>query len=254
MRRAFTILETLVVVLLLVLIGAIVAPIAVDAVERASVDESPTRLESAVMLARADAQRRQVIIQLWARRRGAESDAVTELFTVDAAASRQGREVGRGGEEGPEAAEHEVATLPVGVSVSRTLPTRFRASSSRSSDPDSTDVASVEAELDEVTRDERVMIATFMPTGLVSTTGAWCVYSSKGKAWSVRINSWTGTVTATAIYPVMSRADANDEEETSNTPSGPKAAPLSPTATRRDDGTSTGDKATPAEDDRRGSP
>jgi prepilin-type N-terminal cleavage/methylation domain-containing protein len=233
-RRAFTILEMLVVVLVIVLIMSIVAPIAVSEIGRSSLEESKRQFEAGVTLARADAQRRGVVLRLWARPAddSRATDSFFELYTVDvysaeSAAPRE--ENSSSNAPSPEAglsssspnseperpdstAVHEapaltqtILMLPAGIRVASSLPARF------SLDPGADAVTSDTLDNDPAgaLRDDatdepgfaKTLIATCLPDGRVYAGRTAYLFADKGRAWSISINSWTGRVDAQSILP-----------------------------------------------------
>ncbi|MGE3107346.1 MAG: prepilin-type N-terminal cleavage/methylation domain-containing protein [Phycisphaerales bacterium] len=229
-RRGFSILEVLVVVLLLLLIMALVVPVSITEIRRASLNESWRQVEAGVMRAQAEAQRRGVVLQLIARDRATEAGGTAgatemELVTRDVfgegseAMSRAGS-TGAGtdaGLTGPvsEAREEVILVLPSGVRISDALPRRFAAPDETGFGEDATESASPSADGAASSERPEWLIATFFPDGRVSTSwtggvepaavaGAsrGCfVFAESGAAWSIRVNSWTGAVEATAILP-----------------------------------------------------
>ncbi len=246
MNRAFTILEVLIVVLLLVLIGAVVAPIAVSEIGRTSLEEGKRQVEAGVMLARSDAQRRGVVLRLWASNPGMTEapTAAVELYTIDlypskneaVSSDRTSSENDRPGASGyRDGTERIVLVLPAGVCVSNFAPGGLRsegADRAESEDWLGTTGNSVVGETgDEV--DVPVLIATCFPDGQVVQVrgdGEGCfVYRQNGgsagsprgagsgraigEGWSLRVNSWTGAVTATPVAPMSEDAAKDDEPE-----------------------------------------
>lgn len=232
-RRAFTILEMLVVVLVIVLIMSIVAPIAVSEIGRSSLDESKRQFEAGVTLARADAQRRGVVLRLWARPAddSRATDSFFELYTVDvySAESTTPRDESASPNvpppdsdlssspnaepERPDAtAANEtpaltqtVLMLPAGIRVASSLPARFSLDPGADAVPSDTLDSDPAGGLRDDTTDEpgfsKTLIATCLPDGRVYAGRTAYLFAEKGKAWSISINSWTGRVDAQSILP-----------------------------------------------------
>lgn len=236
MRRAFTILEVLIVVLVIGLITAVVLPIAVSEIGRAGVNEARRQIESGLMLARSDAQQRGMVLRVWVRPMGAgnknagvrnpdvfedEFEVVTEdVFTPDGKDENEAADagVGRSAADAERVrGERLVLVLPRGVRVATSLPARFRAAAVRGvyeeegsgTEAGGSDGASAEdARAAEV--EEAVLLATCLPTGEVVGGAACFVFGKEGKAWSLRCGSWTGTIEAVSIVPAERFGESDD--------------------------------------------
>jgi len=227
--RAFTLLEVMVVVLLILIIMAVVAPIALSQIGRTAMDETPRQLGAAAMLARSDAQRRGVVLQLLVRPASGDAGGV-EVITVDLAAPGADRSLQQGwgavappggfgdadSAGGPPSQADDprstgagvetrrtqsVLTLPAGVQASGRLPDRFQVRSSETSETGLMD------ELDAGVRDldagdtatpglQDIPLCVFFPDGQASPAAGCYFYASTGRAVMVRINRWTGAAAA----------------------------------------------------------
>lgn len=226
MPRGFTLIEMLVVVLLIVLISAIVGPLAVSEIGRTSLREAERQVEAAAMLARADAQRRGAVVQLLARPEDEARGIGVEIVSIDltsqdgsaSEAAEDGLDDGLGAGAGvgvppgtPAASgagarpEKVVLTLPVGV--------RLRSSPPATGGPNAEDLldappgTELRGESSGTARDGEdgpgglLSLCVFFPDGQIFASTPRYLVSRTGRAVSIQINRWTGKVTSTEVEP-----------------------------------------------------
>jgi prepilin-type N-terminal cleavage/methylation domain-containing protein len=208
----FTLLEVLIAITLTVALAAVVLPVSVSWLGAAGLDEAAPRLESALSLARADAQRRGVVLEIYA---AAAADGTIELRSRELGVERtDADDVGvpavQEGEAEDSGEETVLAELPLGVLLRRVNPGDLQ-----------------EAGLDDVgvpggtkgsagNRDEsdeaRLVIALALPDGRIVAEEQAAELRAVGDdgRWSVlMINGWTGAVVSRA--GVAAREDEASE-------------------------------------------
>ncbi|MBC7771965.1 MAG: type II secretion system protein [Pyrinomonadaceae bacterium] len=253
MPRGFTLIEMLVVVLLIVMITAIVGPLAISEIGRTSMKEAERQVEAAAMLARADAQRRGAVVQLLARPaddlRGigvelisidltgevtdaAESVAIpADAGDVSATGNPTSDADGINGFNSPRTTssagnvkEKSILILPAGVQMRTALPQAFgdgnRDSPEAFGNPGAA-IADGEDSSDETRGSSELRaplpLCVFFPDGQIVASMPRYLISRSGRAVSIQINRWTGRVTAT---PVETETRSDDITKAENVPDG----------------------------------
>lgn len=182
-RRGLTLVELLAVLAILVVLSGLAWPAVESRLEDARMDAAGRGLEAAIILARAEAQRRGTMV------------------TLEARPGRDGQTILTLGGSG-EPAARSVAPLAVigsGVSLSRTPPAADAPAA----------VHAVPAAAAEAAP-EPLTIARFMPDGTAMAPGP--IYlSSAGRTVSYTVNRWTGSARATPFVADGSNADDPNE-------------------------------------------
>jgi len=251
--RGFTLIEMLVVVLLIVLIAAIVGPLAISEIGRTSMKEAEQQVEAAAMLARADAQRRGAVVQLLARPadevRGIGVELISIDLTSDGASHGSGDEsagrledgLGAGADSttpgkagdtsggagvkvsGGLVREKSILILPLGVRMQSVLVDTEEASNGGSLDAPGRLDAGGGRKSDSAgegvdAADALMPLCVFFPDGQIVASTPRYLVSRSGRAVSIQINAWTGRVTATTVEKPGARDEsANENEPTSKT-------------------------------------
>jgi hypothetical protein len=182
-RFAFSLLELVVVLAILLAAGALVVPFTLAQLRRGELEESCRRIEAAAMLARAEAMREQAVVELRAAWREGEP---VELLVRRRRPSREA--------EG--SAASDTKAIPVGrVLTEAVLPVGVRVLVDRSGDESGEEAEASDARGRPA--EEILLVAT--PDGQVSCAGALRVVAERGRAMRVTINRWTGAATAEPV-------------------------------------------------------
>ncbi len=198
--RAFTIMELMVVLAIILGIAAIALPLALDDAKRAAFGEAEQQLEAILLSARADSQRTGKTVRV----RGVELDdrwllieeEVIEESGTDGAAARGG------GEAGPRTRVIQESALPARVRLART-----REEAEGKSDRLGQDVPAEDdggpgedlAAVDATRGSAALQVAMFLPDGQIVPTRPLHLGGPDGRVGEVSVNSWTGAVTVAVL-------------------------------------------------------
>lgn len=207
--RAFTLLELIVVIVIILAISAVVLPVAFDDVKRAAFREAQEQIEAVMMSARADAQRTGKTVRVTAVR-------------VDGRWVMRQEEIVEGGSHG--AAMNEVSggartrlmhekALPLGMRLARSLD---ELTAAEGMDGTAEWGASDDAGGDVDGRDEdaaMMQIGMFLPDGQITPTRPLYLAEGDvgGRVGEVIVNSWTGVVTVKMVD--VTNVDGLEEDE-----------------------------------------
>lgn len=207
MRRAFTLIELVSVIAVLLVISALAWPVLDGRLATARMRGAAQQVESALVIARAEAQARGIMVRLVARN-GARAEDPQSLVMASVGNSTAS-DTERGLTKGERPAlnfDESVWELGSGVRLQAEKPSTIAAGLPREAP-----VVSAKPVTAEVSQD--LVIATFLPDG-TAAAGA-VVYLTGGKdAAEVRINRWTGEVSLTPIKEVRTGEDEGIEGET----------------------------------------
>ncbi|MBX3358757.1 MAG: type II secretion system protein [Phycisphaeraceae bacterium] len=168
--RAFTVIELVIAIALAVGLGAVVVPMTVSRMREAAYREGVERVGTAVMLGRAEAQRRGVIIEV---RAGVSGDGSGLISLSEVAGEAAGSEEA----EGPNVGRviGEPVELPSGVTVGRER-----------------DPAGLEA--------EEIVLTICLPDGrLIPSVESVVLAGAGGRRGRIGINAWTGVSRVDAV-------------------------------------------------------
>ena len=197
MRRAFTLIELVSVIAVLLVISALAWPVLDGRLAAARMRGAAQQVESALVGARAEAQARGIMVRLVARY-GARAEDPQSLVMVSVG-DRTAREGGSGPTKGERPAtkgDEAGWERGSGVRLQAEKPSAIAAGSTR-------EAPVAKAGPTEIAED--LVIATFLPDG-TAAAGA-VVYLTGGKdAAEVRINRWTGEVSLTPIKEAQTEA------------------------------------------------
>jgi prepilin-type N-terminal cleavage/methylation domain-containing protein len=203
MRRAFTLIEVASVIAVLLVISALAWPVLDGRLATARMRGAAQQVESALVIARAEAQARGVMVRLVARN-GARAEDPQSLVMASVGDSTA-RDTGNGPTKGERPAlnfDESVWELGSGVRLQAE-----KQSATAAVLPRETPVVSAKALRAELMED--LVIATFLPDG-TAVVGS-VVYLTGGKdAAEIRINRWTGEV---SLNPVKEDPTQNGEDE-----------------------------------------
>ena len=183
--RAFTLVELMVALALAVALAAVVVPVSLSWLPAAALDEAPARIESALALARAEAQRRGVVIEVVAVR---TDRGITEIRARDLTTEEAEDDEASAAADGP-LNETLLAELPEGTTLRRV-----------GSEDDGSDAPGLEAGADPTPEPAplEMVLAIALPDGrIVVETGSELRVIGADARWAaLAINGWTGVVTA----------------------------------------------------------
>lgn len=223
-RRAFTLMEVLIVLALLLALASVVVPVAVTQARAGHVADAGLQLEAALAMARADAQRQSAPVRVLARTlRSGEVEVFAE--TIALGVPERETDAPTWGEAAPErrtrdgvTSERPVATLtlPKGVVVSdrRDEPADTRAGGGGSGVPRGGDPgpmqASASADSQGVPREDStegsadgarsaLLLAVFLPDGEVVGPGPRFLLDGRGGLAEIRVDSLSGRVRVVSV-------------------------------------------------------
>lgn len=195
--RAFTLIEVVIALGLVLLLGGLALPTLIGLTSGASLSESESRVESVAAICRAEAMRRGQVIELAARE---NADGVTVLLgrRADSAPVSGAGDApdGDGAASDPWPA-FLVEELPRGCAVIEDVAEREstgRAEDGGRAGPGAEDGGSAAPR-------KEVLIAAFLPSGAAAVRGATKLRAKDGREASIGVNSWTGTVRVTPSAP-----------------------------------------------------
>jgi prepilin-type N-terminal cleavage/methylation domain-containing protein len=228
-RHGFTLIEVLAVVAILAVITALVMPAVENRLEAERFSSAGRQMEAAIVMARAEAQRRGVPLTLTAR---AIASGETGLFVeavpgVEEGSAHQGRkrveegatssapagDQGSGASTMVRAADAPVVVIGAGVRVTARAP-------SVDSGP------GLKGQVDGVappvgsTESDSVVIARFMPDGTAIAAGPVYLVGA-GTAAAYTVNRWTGSA---SVRVVDGASATKSDEPRSDTPEAPPPA------------------------------
>lgn len=199
-KRAFSLIELLIVVGVVVALGALVSVNLLDAAASAGFDEAARRIESAFVLARADAQRERRPLSVVAVEGAKGVSLVLETFEPGA----EGASGGQPSAAGEERAARRLVVLPRGVRITHEAPAAAEGGVAGGAGGGVTEESRRAG-------DERVRLCVMLPDG-----GAWSAATAylraRERAAKIGVNRWTA---GAVIEPV---ADATGEPESSELP------------------------------------
>jgi type II secretory pathway pseudopilin PulG len=217
----FTLLEVLIAITLTVALAAVVLPVSMSWLQVAGLDEAAPRVEAALSLARADAQRRGIVLEVVA---ATSSDGALELrsreLIVESAGSGDFDEsLEPNGISDETSEETLLAELPAGIVLRRVIPGELEAEEFGAAGGLAEDTSRA-APLAEKEEDE-LIIALALPDGRIiaeEQAAELRAVGSDGRWMVLTINGWTGAV--------VSRAGvAARDDEASEPPEDPAEAP-----------------------------
>lgn len=195
--RGFTLIELMIALAIMAMLAGIVLPIGISRLNASSFSQTQRQLESAVGIARADAQRRGRLLKLVA----IDSGGSVAIWSIERGSTETGAEAGR---------REFVMELPAGASI---IPAP--AANAEDADSDAEEDEWESARSDDVRRRaegagedsaERAL-CVLMPDGTVSP-GETLVLRGRGGAMArMDFNPWTGMITFVPVRPVESASD-----------------------------------------------
>ncbi len=203
--RAFTIIELMVVLAIMLAVGAIALPLALDDAKRAAMREAQDQLEAVMLSARADAQRTgktvRVIGVLLDGRWVLTEEEVLERMVSDDALTGSGSF-----SSSPTRVIQELA-LPEGVRLGRT---RDEAEGNvreawegggefGESDDGDADTTADPTEDGTPSGAREIQIAVFLPDGQIMATRPLYLGGADGRVGEVSVNGWTGALTVQVL-------------------------------------------------------
>lgn len=206
---AFTLLELMVALALAVVLAAVVLPVSLSWLPAAGLDEAPPRIESALALARADAQRRGVVVEIVAIE---TPGGITEIRARDVADENAEDEEENHARATGRRDETILAELPKG--------TKLRRAGSEEEGglpPFEEEIEPAGAVQASGAGPIEIVLAIALPDGRIVAEGGGELRVIGGDArWAaLGINGWTGAVTA---RPGASAGDGDTDRGTQDLP------------------------------------
>lgn len=207
--RGFTIFELLVVLAITTLLAGIVLPIGLSRLAADRFTQTQSQLASAIIIARADAQRRGVIVRLIA----VQDERGTALWSEELEDAEPAKR-DSAGERGA-ARRSFVLDLPAGTAFERVPVVEDDGAGSASGVPPDGDEDGGATESGEESRAQEFTLCVLMPDGAVAP-GQGVLLVSGERAVRVRLNMWTGDAT----FEPFRREDAEEEADAPPVPGG----------------------------------
>lgn len=196
-RQGFTLIEVMIALAIVAMLAGIVLPIGLSRLNADSFIQTQRQLESAVSIARADAQRRGVLMKLIA----VEAQGVVAVWSVEFGEAGGGA---RG--EMPKRREF-VLELPSGAGVEPAPAAEDEAEDTEEEEDERPRPAAAGAEA-EAAPVERAL-CVLMPDGTVVAGEAMVLRGRDGKRVRIDFNAWTGALTFVPVEPELTEdADA----------------------------------------------
>jgi type II secretory pathway pseudopilin PulG len=236
---AFTLLELLIVIVLLISIGAIITPFTIGGMDRSAFDDAQRHYEGAVMMARAEAQRRGVVLELVAR---SDSGGST-LCTREVEQQSRGEQGADGGAEQSRASvgvgENELLAFSAGISVSDVDPTLKTEPDQGQQDPAMPDGtgSNVSGTGPASSPSGEIVLGLFFPDGQIEPAAPRFLVGAADRVARMEINRWTGAVVASVVVH-----DPKSDGESEKQPEGPARSDAAGTSGPPKDSAESGDK------------
>lgn len=193
-RRAFTILELMIVLAVILGISGILLPLALDDAKRAATGEAASQLEALLLSTRAEAQRTGRALRIVAVLDPAGPSVRVEELSEQAMAGGTARVL-------------QESTLPDGLKLGRSRDEVEGVSADSSLEPgwiDDEEFAPTDDPAgfnDAPPPAPRLQLAVFLPDGHIAPTRPLYLRGPDGRVGQLDINSWTGVLTVTYLAP-----------------------------------------------------
>jgi prepilin-type N-terminal cleavage/methylation domain-containing protein len=214
--RAFTIIELMVVLAIMLAVGAIALPLALDDAKRAAMREAQDQLEAVLLSARADAQRTGKTVRVI----GVVLDGRWVLTEEEVLERKASDDVSPGSGSDLSGATRVIQELPLpdGVRLGRTRDEaegKVRQAWEPGSELGESDESDAEMTTDPsdagASGGQEIQIAVLLPDGQIMATRPLYLGGADGRVGEVSVNGWTGVLTVT-LLPARTGEPGEGEE------------------------------------------